>query len=125
MGEAGVAAVGVLRTGNKAVFVTDGRDGEVGVLTSGARPVSVTEGSRSAVEVGSATFVGEDEVGITSDGCGVVVRGCNRYSPVIAIDVLVLFALWISASLAAFPPETTQTRIKTPTKRAVIPRANK
>ena len=125
IGEAGSGAVGVLRTGTKAVFVTEGRDGEVGVLRTGNNAVFVTEGRDGEVEVGKGALVCGEELGITRDGRGVVVRGCNRYSPVMAIDVRVLFALCISASLAAFPPETTQTRNRSATKRAVIPRAYK
>ena len=67
-----------MRTGNKAVFVTDGRDRVVGVLRTGNKAVFVTEGSDGGVAVGKEALVCGEAVGITSDGCGVVVRGCNR-----------------------------------------------
>lgn len=55
-------------------------------------------------------------------GVGVLVRGCNRNDPVIAIAVLVLLAFRISASVAG-PPEATQNISNKTINRLVTPSA--
>ena len=52
----------------------------------------VADGRTGMVDVEAGTFGWGEEVEIIIVGCGVFVRGCRRYDPVIAIDVRVLLA---------------------------------
>ena len=99
---------------------SEGGMGEIGVPNCASNEVLVADGTAGIVEVelGRLVWEGDIEVG----GEGVLVRGCNRYEPVIAIEVLVLLAFRISASLAG-PPEAIQMRINKLTNRPVIPSA--
>ena len=109
----GAAVVSV----GSGVDVNEGALGEIGVLSCASKEVLVTDGTDKAVEV-------EIDVGAAKDGSGVLVRGCNRYDPVIAIEVRVLSAFRTAASLAG-PPEIIQPRINKVTNRPVSPSACK
>jgi hypothetical protein len=94
------------------------------VLSCASNEVLVGDGIAGTVDVEPSTFVGGKDVGVIKIGSGVLVRGCKRYEPVIAIAVLVLLAFRTSASLAG-PPEAIQNRINKLTNRPVIPSACK
>jgi len=81
--------------------VNEGAAEEIGVLSCASNEVFVGDGTDEIVDVELGTLVGGKDVGVVKRGGGVLVRGCKRYELVIAIAVLVLSALCISASLAA------------------------
>jgi hypothetical protein len=81
--------------------VDEGVPGEIGVLSCACNEVLVGDGMDGMIDVELGTLVGGKDVGVVNKGGGVLVRGCKRYELVIAIAVLVLSALRISASLAA------------------------
>ena len=116
------------RTWATAVWVGNGANevatGKMGVLSCASKEVFVGEGSEGGVGVEAGTLVWGKEDGVGKEGAGVLVRGCKRYDPVIAIDVLVLLAFCTAFSLAG-PPEAIQTRINRATKRPVTPSACK
>ena len=90
----------------------------------GNNEVLVGEGTAANVDVEPIVIVGGNAVGVVTKGGGVRVRGCRRYDPVIAIAVLVLIALWTSASLAG-PPEALQSKVIRLMNRTVTPNACK
>lgn len=117
-----------VKTGTWAMAVSVGTgvdeaatDG-IGVLSCGSKEVLVGDGREATVDVQPAWRVSGTEVGIKGDG--VLVRGCKRYEPVIAIAVLVLLAFRTAASLAG-PPEAIQITINNATNRPVMPSACK
>jgi hypothetical protein len=96
----------------------------MGVLGCDNNEVVVGEGTAANVDVKPITIVGGNEVGVVKRGGGVLVRGCRRYDPVMAIAVLVFIAFRTSASLAG-PPEALQSKIIKLTNRPVTPSACK
>ena len=120
----------IVKTGTWATAVwvgngaNEGATGELGVLSCANKEVFVGEGSERGVGVKAGTLVWGKEDGVGNEGAGVLVRGCKRYDPVIAIDVLVLLAFRTASSLAG-PPEAIQTRINNAMNRPVTPSACK
>lgn len=98
--------------------VTDG----IGVPSCGSKEVLVGDGTEATVDVQPGSRVSGKEVGTKGDG--VLVRGCKRYDPVIAIAVLVLLACCTAASLAG-PPAEIQITSNNATNRPVMPSACK
>jgi hypothetical protein len=96
----------------------------LGVVSWGKIDVLVGEATEGRVEDEAGTRVSGKDVGAAKEGAGVLVRGCRRYDPVMAIAVRVLLALRTSASLAG-PPEAIQMRIIKPMNRPVTPSACK
>jgi len=107
--------------GNRA---GEGATGEMGVFSCASNEVFVGEGKDEGVGVEIGMLVCAKDVGIGKEGPGVLVRGCKRYDPVIAIEVLVLLAFRTASSLAG-PPEAIQTRISRPMNRPVTASACK
>lgn len=124
------AEIVIVKTGTwtTAVWVgngaNEGATGEPGVLSCASNDVFVADGGEGGVGVEAGRLVCGKAVGVGKDGPGVRVRGCKRYDPVIAIEVLVLLALRIASSLAG-PPEAIQTRINKAINRPVTPSACK
>lgn len=120
----------IVNTGTWATGVRDGNgvdEGaaeETGVLSCGNKEVLVAEGADGRVDVEPGTVACSKDVGVALKGNGVLVRGCKRYAPVMAIDVLVPLAFRTAASLAG-PPEAAQNRIIRRMNRPVIPSACK
>jgi hypothetical protein len=124
----GTVAVNTGGTWATAVWVGNGAKevaaGKKGVFSWASNEVFVGDGRDGGVGVAAGTLVCVKEDGVRKDGAGVLVRGCKRYDPVIAIDVLVLLAFRTASSLAG-PPEAIQSRINRAINRPVTPSACK
>lgn len=102
----------------------EGATGETGVFSCASNEVFVGEGRTGGVGVEAGALVCGTDVGVGKEGPGVLVRGCKRYDPVIAIAVLVLLAFRTASSLAG-PPDAIHIRINKPTNKPVTPSACK